>query len=474
MSTAALVERTWHSLGGLACTTPQQRVNTETYFQFLREAERENALNDFRILEQRLERLFAQPQIFENGATVVDVMTMHAAKGLEWDVVFIPELHRKGAPDGSRLLNWIDYPALQDGVVLSPLSASAPSENSFYQWFCQLRKQREEAERKRLFYVACTRARNELHLFGALPLTDTGELAPPINESLLYTGWPMLEEHFIKAANDARKAIATPLQNVIPFPAASETVPGLLPALAATAADVVQLNQRRLPSGWRPPVASEPLPWQRTTVSPQIPHSEEAFARAEGSILARTTGDAIHRFLEKIAHDLAAGATISEVQSRITSKSIAAVVRLLGVAPDAQKAVASDVSRAISRTLQDPVAHWLLGRRSHAMTETAISAVAPGVSRNVRIDRAFIAGESPGAAGEDTLWLIDYKTSANGHGDIDKFLAQQQQFYSQQLTTYARLLRPLFPQARNVKLSLYFPSLARLQHWDWTSEDPQS
>ena len=473
ISTATLVERTWHSLGGPACTTPQQQRNTETYFQFLREAERENALNDFRILEERLERFFAQPQIFEDGAPVVDVMTIHAAKGLEWDIVIIPELQRKGAADSSRLLNWIDYPALPLGVVLAPRGASEPSEDSFYRWFCRLQKERDEAERKRLFYVACTRAADELHVFGTLPLNSKGECSTPHSESLLCTAWPMVKRDFIDKANRMRKAATSAIQNVIPFPSASETVPGVIPALAATAADVVQLNQRRLPTGWRPPVASEPLLWQRAAVPLHTPDSATYFARAEGSILARTTGDAIHRFLEQIARDLAAGASLSDMKSRITAKSIIAVVRSLGVSPDAQKAVASDITNAINRTLEDPIAHWLLGQRTSAMTESAISAAAPGASRNVRIDRAFLAGESPGSNGEDTLWLVDYKTSANGHGDIDQFLMEQQQFYSEQLTIYARLLRPLFPQARNVKLGLYFPSLGKLQHWDWMAEVPR-
>jgi ATP-dependent exoDNAse (exonuclease V) beta subunit len=473
ISVAALVERTWHSLGGPACAAPQQRENIERYFQFLQEVERDNALNDFRALEDLLARFFAIPQSFNPGETVVDVLTIHGAKGLEWDIVFVPELQRKGASDNSQLLNWIEYPALEQGVVLAAAGAADASEDLFYRWFCSKRGQQHEAERKRLFYVACTRAREELHLFGTLSLKEDGEPASPHFDSLLATGWPMLESQFLQAASKKRAAVPPIGSNLLLFPSPTEAVQGILPALAATATDVVQLNQRRLPTGWRPPAVSKPLTWTRAASPTQETHLPTPFVRAEGSILARTTGDAIHRFLEKITRDFAAGMTLPEIEARVSAKTIASVVRALGVSPDAQRAISAAVSAAIERTLRDPVAHWLLGPRKNAITEAAISAETQGVFRNARVDRAFLAGDAPNSAGEDTLWLVDYKTGESGRAKIEEFLLEQQLFYSPQLTTYARLLRPLFPQASKIRLGLYFPSLGRLQHWNWSEESEQ-
>jgi ATP-dependent exoDNAse (exonuclease V) beta subunit len=177
--------------------------------------------------------------------------------------------------------------------------------------------------------------------------------------------------------------------------------------------------------------------------------------------------------LEKITRDFASGMTLPEIESRLSAKTIASVVRALGVSPDAQRAVSAAVSAALEKTLRDPVALWLLGPRTNAITEAAISADTQGAFRNARVDRAFLAGDAPNSTGEDTLWLVDYKTGESGRAKIEEFLLEQQQFYSPQLTTYARLLRPLFPDASKIKLGLYFPSLGRLQHWHWSEEGEQ-
>ena len=39
-------------------------------------------------------------------AGAVDLMTIHGAKGLEWDVVIVPGLEKKAASNKKRLLTW--------------------------------------------------------------------------------------------------------------------------------------------------------------------------------------------------------------------------------------------------------------------------------------------------------------------------------------------------------------------------------
>ncbi len=465
-----LVERTWHSLGGPACVTSHQRDNIEQYLQFLRATERENAISDFRALEVLLNRFYALPQSFNPGETVVDILTIHGAKGLEWDTVFVPELQRKGAFDVPRLLNWIEYPALEQGVVLAPAGAS---DDFFYRWFCSLRSQQQEAERKRLFYVACTRARDELHLYGTVSLKKNGDCAVPNSESLLSTAWPMLEGAFVEAARRKRETATTASPKILAFPHRLEPLSTVLPAIAATASDVVQVNQRRLPAGWRPPASPEPLFWTRSSAVSHDFLPAPPFTRAEGSIVARSTGGAIHSFLEKITREFAAGKPFAEIQAGVSPMAIASVVRGLGVSPDAQATVATEVAAAISRMLRDPIGRWLLGPRRGAMTEAAISATIKGTLHNARVDRAFLAGDMPNAPGEDTLWVVDYKTGQNGRTNIDEFLLEQQQFYSPQMTTYASLVQPLFAEIRKVRLGLYFPSLGRFHQWIWSEQGEQ-
>ncbi len=90
-------------------------------------------------------------------------MTIHAAKGLEWDVVIVPGLDSRGAPDTDPLLHWIELPRPGDGsdLLLAPIRAAddAP-EGLLAAYIKRLRRSRQGLERIRQLYVAATRARD--------------------------------------------------------------------------------------------------------------------------------------------------------------------------------------------------------------------------------------------------------------------------------------------------------------------------
>ena len=87
----------------------------------------------------------------------VSLMTIHAAKGLEWPVVIIPDLAR-GYP--SRSTPTLFDPEL--GVAVN--FGDEDGEPVLYRLITDRKLRSEEAEARRLFYVACTRARDHLIL----------------------------------------------------------------------------------------------------------------------------------------------------------------------------------------------------------------------------------------------------------------------------------------------------------------------
>ena len=100
----------------------------------------------------------------------MDLMTIHGAKGLEWDVVIVPGLERKPQADRERLLNWSEIDSSDAGaahIVLAPIAERGEGSKELNAWLKDIGRAREAAERKRLFYVACTRAQEELHLFAS-------------------------------------------------------------------------------------------------------------------------------------------------------------------------------------------------------------------------------------------------------------------------------------------------------------------
>jgi ATP-dependent helicase/nuclease subunit A len=93
----------------------------------------------------------------------VALMTIHAAKGLEWPVVVVPDLTR-AQPNGSESI----YFDSQDGVALKlEDEEDEVLKPVLYRWLEYQQQQREQSEALRVLYVALTRARDQIILTAA-------------------------------------------------------------------------------------------------------------------------------------------------------------------------------------------------------------------------------------------------------------------------------------------------------------------
>ncbi|WP_433964038.1 UvrD-helicase domain-containing protein [Tunturiibacter gelidiferens] len=176
LSAAQWVERTWRSLGGDVCLKPGELANARRYLQLLDEMEEDTGTFDISLLKRRLDKLFAQPAA---GGWAVDLMTIHKSKGLEWDVVMVPGLQKKDPADREKLLTWSEIDSGDSEaahIMLAPIVGRGEGSRELNLWLKGIGKAKEAAERKRLFYVACTRAREELHLFASPEATARGRL----------------------------------------------------------------------------------------------------------------------------------------------------------------------------------------------------------------------------------------------------------------------------------------------------------
>ncbi|HUO84105.1 MAG TPA: UvrD-helicase domain-containing protein [Thermoanaerobaculia bacterium] len=102
------------------------------------------------------------PPTIDEEADAVRIMSVHSAKGLEFDTVLLPDLDPQSPTDGFQL-SAID--PLETLVISGRLgSISAHFHQTAGVTLREILRLREEAEEQRLFYVAATRARSELVL----------------------------------------------------------------------------------------------------------------------------------------------------------------------------------------------------------------------------------------------------------------------------------------------------------------------
>jgi len=145
----------------------QNRANIGKLLHIAREFEGKGHVVLFDFVE-RLLTLIAEEEregqaSLATGENAVRVMTIHAAKGLEFPVVFVPFAHRRFRYDEQPFVD----PRVGLGFnVRDPANFDKALSPPMGNYLRQRSRRRTEAEEKRVFYVACTRARDMLVISG--------------------------------------------------------------------------------------------------------------------------------------------------------------------------------------------------------------------------------------------------------------------------------------------------------------------
>jgi ATP-dependent helicase/nuclease subunit A len=505
------VERTWRSLGGDAPLTPEQQSNVLRFLAVLRELEPDPglvALDLLNVLTARLKKLYAAPMA---GTDIqVELLTIHKAKGLEWDVVLVPGLHRTVSGNRSPLLDWIelDNPSAEQeaSILLAPIAGKGAESCKLNEWLRRRRSSRERAEEKRLFYVAATRAQEQLHLFAALARKADGALEAPRDRTLLKACWPAAAAYFeglTPADVEPRSPHALTNgnltdgnltnRNIRPFPTPPPSAyEGL--ELAASAASSVLPDIARMPLSFQPGARFAQATQHRLPYAPASAFAPTApFARPEGSFAVRAFGNVVHRYLQVLAGRLspdagrlsrdasllpvpAGAAPLDHLATSLLAElpswepRLYASLRGEGLPPSDAAREATRALRALTLTLSDPVGHWILGPHASAASEQTLTlATQPGLggsARSLRIDRTFVSGPTPLSSATGCIWIVDFKTAEPGSRSPEAFAAAEIATYSPQLEAYAALRRSL-PGAglSPLRLGLFYPLIPKLLHW---------
>jgi ATP-dependent exoDNAse (exonuclease V) beta subunit len=345
-------------------------------------------------------------------------MTLHRAKGLEFDTVIIPGLGRTTPRGNAALLRWRQRP---DGVLLAPMRPRGGDKDPVYEYLAMLEREEEDAESGRLLYVGCTRAKEHLHLIAALDtkMDAAGVMSwkSPSGASALAKLW---------------EAVTPGPPQLLARPAPSQREPPLL---------------RRLPTAWQAPTQAQAVTVPSYTGRHDLGLTP-AFDWARET--ARHIGTVAHRVFKQIGEE----GLEAWPEERIGALEPRLAAELAGegvAASDMRQAIAL-VQRALRGCLADPRGQWLFasGHRE-AHNEYALTAIRDGELVNVVLDRTFVDAEG-------THWIVDFKFSQHEGAGLDAFLDSERERYRAQLEGYADALRTL--DERPLRLGLYFPLLA--------------
>merc|ERR1711969_149078 len=140
-----------------------------------------------RIFQDDINHLFSNSWVeLEN---TVQIMTMHKAKGLEFDFVIIPGLEKTSKTEKKRLVNWMPH---GDDLLIAPIEKKGGPSSKIYRFLSQFDQNKSDYETLRLLYVATTRTKLQLHLFGQF--SADGKVPP--RGSLLNKLWPYIGQEW--------------------------------------------------------------------------------------------------------------------------------------------------------------------------------------------------------------------------------------------------------------------------------------
>ena len=358
----------------------------------------------------------------DQGRNEVRVMTVHGAKGLEADIVFMPDTC--AAPGGSHDPALLSLPSLgEDGPKLLLWPVRKKDEDEVSAAARERLRELQAAEYRRLLYVAMTRARDRLYVAGYRGINPPSPdcwyemiceaLIPQSQEAVLDDGrrvWRI--EGKQRRKPDAAKVESRP-----------EAPP--LPAWAMQAAPAEPAPSRPLapsrlpPEGIAEPAASSPV-------------TDDAVSRFR-------RGSLIHRLLETLP-DLPPE-TRREAARRFLELSVH------GICEDEQR----EIEQAVFKVLDDPglAAVFAPGSRAEVPVTGMIEFRGRPLLVGGQIDRLCIE--------EKMVTIVDYKTNRPPPADA----ASVAPAYIAQMAAYRAVLGKIYPD-RMIRCALLWTETAHL------------
>ncbi|MEE9591074.1 MAG: 3'-5' exonuclease [Thermodesulfobacteriota bacterium] len=424
VSPRSLLEGLWIYLGGPACIEDDSMEDVSLFFGMVDAVSSGGGIESINLFQSRIEELYTTHR--GTGGNPVEIMTIHKAKGLEFDHVILPGLGKGIRGADKKILLWMER---GEDLLLAPIERrSGNGDSPIYNYLWGISREKESLEQTRLFYVATTRARKQLYLFGHLRDIESNTVKVEPRSLISTIGHRLRAE--MTVYDTPQDTFEEKVVNDLSIP----------------------LRLRRLPSAWRSPPPVEAI--SVVVESPDIASLTREPVFKWAGVEVRHLGTVLHRYLNRIAMEgLRTWDTERVMRER---KTIAAMLHHLGLNTDEVQKNADSSIDILSRMLEDSRGRWILDEHPGASSELPVTGVVDGRTVHAIIDRTFIDG--------DICWIIDYKVSLHEGGSIDAFLESERERYRKQLATYAAILEG-GGEKRKIRKGLYNPALSGWIEW---------
>lgn len=401
---AARLESLWRALDGPGLVSePSDLDDAEALFKLMDDLAEHSHLNMDR-LQQHLRKLFATP--VAKGDRAIEVMTMHKAKGLEFEVVILMGLERSPRNDQAPLVR---IEQVGTRVLFGPVKASAQQEQDpVAQYLGRRESLRQELETDRLLYVAATRARQTLHLLACIALDDkTGTIRKPADKSLLGRLWPFCPQ-------------------------------SVQDEVVRRQAERVHADSFSDGPAWRAPVMTRRATPAQQPVSARASDSHERHGFAVWSSEDspdRLIGTLLHAWFARFGSEQPVMPSVGQVVTQLAR---------LGLPVALREEAAGQVICGLQAMLSNERGRWLLSQ-PQARVEWAL------------VDNEETVSVLDLAIDQGSHWLVvDYKTSQRFRDETpEMFEMRMIARYRPQMQRYVEQLRAF--DGRDARAALYFP-----------------
>ncbi len=404
---AARLERRWRALGGPGlCRDEADWADVEQVFALVERLAPWGGLNPAE-LEFHLADLRAAAV---DGGPAIEVMTIHKAKGLEFESVILMglELSRRG--DTQPLIR---FEQSEERLLLGPVKRSIEEGNDPISTYLSRRESERTAyENERLLYVAMTRARRDLHIVAGVLVDENGAARAPGAGTLLGRIWDQL---------------------VLPETPAWEEIPPVAPVT----------GQRLTPQLLCRPVGPMPEPVAHDVPETAPLPTAMAWSGDDAGAMDRVLGTVAHAWLERMGRD---GLQAWSLERLDTLRPVLArQLGRAGISAAGLEGAVGVLHHTLSATLSSERGRWLLGMGPAAFREWSLLGLDGRVSI---IDLAVSRAQD---------WLIvDYKTGCPAADeDPQRFERRMRTLHADQLERYRRHVSAL--DGRPAQVALYFP-----------------